>query len=173
MKHYAGLDVSMKETFVCVVDENGERVIEKEISTDPKTIANFLKGLGLGIQVVGLESGSLSHWLTDELLKLDLPVKCIDARHIAAILSVKVNKTDRNDARGIADAMRCNFYKEVVVKNKQEIEICTLLNSRKHLGGTAVSRNQKVVDKSGCDVNKNGQKGNLNSHAGTHTGAGA
>lgn len=133
MKHYAGLDVSMKETFVCVVDENGERVIEKEISTDPKTIANFLKGLGLGIQVVGLESGSLSHWLTDELLKLDLPVKCIDARHIAAVLSVKVNKTDRNDARGIADAMRCNLYKEVVVKNKQEIEMCTLLNSRKHL----------------------------------------
>jgi len=133
MKYYAGLDVSMKETFVCVIDEQGKRLCEKAVSTDPSTIAKFLMNLEVSIELAGLESGSLSHWLTDELLKLDVPVKCIDARHIAAILSVNVNKTDRNDARGIADAMRCNLYKEVRVKNKNEIALCTLLNSRRQL----------------------------------------
>lgn len=111
MKYFAGLDVSMKETFLCVVDEQGKRYCEKAVSTDPETIANFLFSLDVSIEIAGLESGSLSHWLTEKLRKLGVPIKCIDARHIAAILSVNVNKTDRNDARGIADAMRCNLYK--------------------------------------------------------------
>lgn len=75
----------------------------------------------------------MSHWLTEELQRLDVPAKCIDARHIAAILSVNINKTDKNDARGIADAMRCGLYKEVGVKSKDHISMCTLLNSRRQL----------------------------------------
>lgn len=133
MNYYAGLDVSMKETFVCIVDEKGKIYCEQEVSTDPSAIANYIYGLDVEIEVAGLESGSLSHWLTDELQKLDVPVKCIDARHVSAFLSVNVNKTDKNDARGIANAMRCNLYKEVSVKSKKHIALCTLLNSRKQL----------------------------------------
>ena len=116
MKYYAGLDVSMKETFVCVVDDSGKRVYEKLVPTDPKKITSKLKELNLNIELIGLESGSLSHWLTTELRELNLPVKCIDARHVAAILSVNINKTDKNDARGIADAMRCGLFKEVITR---------------------------------------------------------
>ena len=133
MRYYAGLDISMKETFVCVVDEKGKKFCEKSVSTDPSTIASFIHGLEIPIEVAGLESGSLSHWLTEELQRLDVPVKCIDARHAAAILSVNINKTDKNDARGIADAMRCNMYREVSIKSKEHIALCTLLNSRRQL----------------------------------------
>jgi transposase len=133
MKYYAGLDVSMKETFVCVIDQSGKRLCEKSISTEPKAIFSYLNGLKLEIELVGLESGALSHWLTTELKNLGLRVKCIDARHIAAVLSVKINKTDKNDARGIADAMRCGLYKEVKAKEKEVIALSTLLNGRKML----------------------------------------
>jgi len=57
----------------------------------------------------------LSHWLTEELQRLDVPAICIDARHIAAILSVNINKTDKNDARGIADAMRCDLFSIILL----------------------------------------------------------
>ena len=133
MKYYAGLDVSMKETFVCVVDESGKRISETCISTEPKVIFSYFDSLKLNIELIGLESGAISHWLITELRNLDLPVKCIDARHINAVLSVKINKTDKNDARGIADAMRCGLYKEVKAKKKEEIALNTLLNSRKML----------------------------------------
>jgi transposase len=133
MKYYAGLDVSMKETFLCIVDEKGKKYYETSLSTDPSLIANFIHGLDVPIELAGIESGSLSHWLTEELQRLDVPAQCIDARHIAAILSVNINKTDKNDARGIADAMRCGLFKEVSVKSKDHIAMCTLLNSRRQL----------------------------------------
>ena len=118
------------ETFVCVVDSKGKKICEKSLDTDPKAISMFLHGLNLDIELVGLESGSLSHWLTEQLQEMKMPAKCIDARHIAALLSVNVNKTDRNDARGIANALRCGMYKEVRVKKKAELASCTLLNTR-------------------------------------------
>ena len=133
MAYYIGLDVSMKETFVCVVNQEGKRVHEKSIPTEPHTITMYLRSLNLEIALIGLESGSLSHWLTTSLKELELPVKCIDARHIAAVLSVNINKTDKNDARGIADAMRCGLYKEVQAKEPDQIALNTLLNARKQL----------------------------------------
>lgn len=133
MKHYVGLDVSMKETFVCVVNQEGKRIKEKSLPTMPCEIHRYLQSLELDIELVGLESGSLSHWLTTELANLGLRVKCIDARHIAAVLSININKTDRNDGRGIADAMRCGLYKEVRAKNPDQIALGTLLNSRKQI----------------------------------------
>ena len=133
MKHYAGLDVSMKETFVCVVDQSGKKICDKRLPTDTKAIVAFFNNLNLDMELIGLESGSMSHWLTTELQSLGLRVKCIDARHIAAVLSVKINKTDRNDARGIADAMRCELYKEVKPKTRERISLMTLLNGRQLL----------------------------------------
>jgi transposase len=75
----------------------------------------------------------MSHWLTEELLKEGLPVKCIDARHCAAFLSMKINKTDRNDAYGIAEVMRCNVYREVALKSRPIRELSSVLTCRKQL----------------------------------------
>lgn len=136
MKHYVGLDVSMKETFICIVNETGQIVKEGRAKTEPGLIAGFLEktrldmGGILKIEKVGIESGSISGWLVEQLKKLGIPAICIDARKMAAILSVCVNKTDKNDARGIADAMRCGLYKEVMSKSPISLEIGTLMNCR-------------------------------------------
>jgi transposase len=131
MKHYIGLDVAMKETFICIEDEAGKIIHQGRVKTDPDLIAEYLKKFGMQIDKVGLESGSLSHWLTDELRTLGIPAICIDARKMAAVLSVQVNKTDKNDAKGIADAMRCNLYSEVLQKSQMAIELGTLMGSRR------------------------------------------
>lgn len=131
MKHYVGLDVSMKETFICIEDETGKVIDQGRVKTDPDLIAEYLKKFRLVIEKVGIESGSLSHWLVEELRQLEIPAVCIDARKMAAVLSVQVNKTDKNDARGIADAMRCNLYREVLQKSQKAIELGTLMGSRR------------------------------------------
>jgi transposase len=131
MKHYVGLDISMKETFICIEDETGKILHQGRVKTDPALIAIYLRKFDLNLEKVGLESGSLSHWLTKELRALDIPAICIDARKMAAVLSVQVNKTDKNDARGIADAMRCNLYREVMSKSPRSLDITNLMRSRR------------------------------------------
>ena len=130
MRYYAGLDVSMKETFICILDEEGKKVYESRAYTDPNHIHDELMKSGHTLEKVGLESGSLSSYLTKRLQALGDKAICIDARKMAAILSVTVNKTDKNDARGIADAMRCNHYKEVNIRNSHDDAIGILLKSR-------------------------------------------
>jgi len=130
MKYYAGLDVAMKETFICVLDEEGKRVYESRSTTDPQPIYEELLKSGVVLEKVGLETGSLSNYLTKGLQALGLEVICIDARKMAAILSVTVNKTDKNDARGIADAMRCNHYKPVNIRDADNSSLMILLKSR-------------------------------------------
>lgn len=85
------------------------------------------------LQKVGVESGAISHWLVEELRRLEIPAVCIDARKMAAILSIRINKTDKNDAKGIADAMRSGLYREVISKSQRAIEIGTLVGSRRLL----------------------------------------
>jgi transposase len=80
MKHYVGLDVSMKDTFVCIVDERGKVVYQGHVKTDPETISEHVKKFLIPIELAGVESGSISHWLVDELRKRGLPAICIDAR---------------------------------------------------------------------------------------------
>ena len=92
MKHYVGLDISMKETFICIEDETGKIVAQGKTKTEPELIAQYLKKIEVEIDKVGLESGSLSHWLVSELKKLSLPAVCIDARKMATVLSVQINK---------------------------------------------------------------------------------
>lgn len=139
MKHYVGLDVSMKDTFICIEDEEGKIVAEGKRKTDPDAIAEYINKFGINVEKVGLESGSLSHFLVKELTSLSLPVLCIDARKMAAVLSVQINKTDKNDARGIASAMRSGLYTEIIPKSQEALEIGTLLSSRRLLV------NQKVA----------------------------
>ncbi len=91
MDQYVGLDVSSKETFVCVVDACGEVVCEKSVGTTPETIAKYIEKKAPGAVRVGLESGLLSTWLWHGLRALGLPVVCLDARHAASTLSMRVN----------------------------------------------------------------------------------
>lgn len=133
MKYYAGLDVAMKETFICVLSEEGERIFESKTHTNPLTIYEELAKSGVELEKVGLETGSLSNYLTKELQHLGIKAICIDARKMAAILAVTVNKTDKNDARGIADAMRCNHYKLVNLRDNNNGSLGIFLSSRSTL----------------------------------------
>lgn len=133
MKYYAGLDVSMKETSICIVDEAGKIFYETCVSSEPAQITEKLKKTNFPLEKVALESGSISHWLTTQLIAQGIPAICVDARHISAILSVSVNKTDKNDARGIANAVRCGLYREVILKPQENVDIEVLLTARKGL----------------------------------------
>ena len=133
MKHYIGLDVSMKQTSICIIDEKGAIIFEKDVSTDPQIIYDVIVETGLDIQLAGLESGSLSHWLVDNLGKLGLPTICLCSRKMAAILSITINKTDKNDARGIASALRGGHYRQVHHKSQHAVELSTLMGARRSL----------------------------------------
>jgi transposase len=113
MKEYVGLDVSMKETSICVVDDEGRILAEGKVASRPEAIAGFLARSAPGAVRVGLETGSLSSWLWRGLKRLGVPVIQIDARHAHAGLKLQLNKTDRKDAQGLAQIMRTGWYKEV------------------------------------------------------------
>ena len=130
MKQYVGLDVSLKETSICVVDGDGEIVCEGTVYSEPEAIAEFVKAKAPHVKRIGLETGPTSTWLWHELRALGLPVICIDARHAKAALSMQINKSDRNDAVGLARIMQCGWYKEVQVKSVACHEIRAVLNSR-------------------------------------------
>jgi transposase len=133
MTYYAGLDISMKTTSIAIVDEKGKVVFETICETDPEIINKVLTTSNFSVEKAGLESGCLTFWLIDELKKLGFPAICIESKQMATLIALKVNKTDRNDARLIANAMRCNLYKEVYHKNKESREIGLLMGSRRTL----------------------------------------
>jgi transposase len=133
MKYYVGLDVSMKTTFISIVNQEKKIVFESEVSTDPEAIFSALKSTKLDVENCAIESGAISHWLVQELLKRKIPVVCVDSRKMAKILSININKTDKNDARLIAEALRCGFYSEVHQKNQEDAEMLILLGARRTL----------------------------------------
>lgn len=112
MEHYVGLDVSLKQTANCIVDQTGKIAREGVVPSDPEAIAAFIKSHAPHVVRIGLETGATSTWLWTELHKLRLPVICIDVRHAKAALKMQINKSDRNDAMGIARIMQCGWYKE-------------------------------------------------------------
>ena len=132
-KTYAGLDVSLKETAVCIIDDSGKIIFERMIATDPPTIAACLAKHAHGLQRFGLESGSTSAWLWREFRQLGLPVVCLDSRHAHRVLSMKRNKNDRNDARGLADLVRMGWYREARVRSIDAQFVRSLLLSRQQL----------------------------------------
>jgi transposase len=130
MDHYVGLDVSLKLTAICIVDQTGKIVREGTVASNPEAIAAFVKSHARHVVRIGLETGATSTWLWTELKKMGLPVICIDARHAKAALKMQINKSDRNDAFGIARIMQCRWYKEVRVKDLDCHAIKALLVSR-------------------------------------------
>lgn len=133
MKQYAGLDVSMKETSICVVDENGAVVAEGVARSCPEAVARWLSRKAGAVEKVGLETGSMSPWLFHGLSDLGLEVVCLCARQAKAVLSVRVNKTDRNDARGLAELVRGGFGREVRVKSERAQQVRAFLSARTRL----------------------------------------
>jgi transposase len=127
------MDVSLKETSICVVDGSGEIVSEGTVISEPSAIAAFIEAKAVGALRIGLETGPTTTWLWHELRALGLPVICIDARHAKAALSMQINKSDRNDAVGLARIMQCGWYKEVQVKSVSCHELRAVLNSRAQL----------------------------------------
>jgi transposase len=117
VKHFAGLDVSLEETAICVVDEEGRIVKEARLASEPEALVAFFRGLGLALERIGLEACSLSAWLYEGLAAAGLPAVCIETRRAKAAMGAMPNKTDRNDARGIAQIMRTGWYRAVHVKS--------------------------------------------------------
>jgi transposase len=133
MELYVGLDVSLKQTSICVLDGDGRVTTEGTVLSAPLPIAEFLRAKAGSVKRIGLETGPTTTWLWHELRALGLPVICIDARHAKAALSLQINKSDRHDALGLARIMQCGWYKEVQVKSLPCHEVRAVLSSRAQL----------------------------------------
>jgi transposase len=119
---------------VCVVDDAGKVILEQKVPTDPADIIAILTSLGVSFGRIGIEAGPLSQWLVNALTAASLPVICVETRHMKALLTAQqISKTDRNDARGIAQMMRVGLFKPVHVKTVVAQEQRMLLTSRKLL----------------------------------------
>ena len=127
MDHFAGLDVSVKETSVCIVDDAGKIVREVKAVSEPEALLVVLKNPSSHFKRIGLEAGPLSQWLYSALAEAELPAVCVETRHMQAVLKAQINKTDRNDARGIARIMQTGWFKEVRVKDLDSHAIKALL----------------------------------------------
>ena len=139
MKYYAGLDVSVKETSVCIIDEAGRICREVKVPSHPDDLAGVLTDPAHPLARVGLEAGPLSQWLFSGLAEKGVPVVCIGTRHTKAFLKAQVNKSDRNDARGITQMMRVNLFRPVHVKTLKSQHRRVLLTARKLLQDKALA----------------------------------
>jgi transposase len=139
MDHFAGLDVSVKETSVCIVDDTGRIVREAKIASEPEALLQVLTNPAYHFKRIGLEAGPLSQWLFSALAGAGLPVICVETRHMRAVLQAQINKTDRNDARGIAQMMRAGLYRPVHVKTLRSQKLRMLLTHRKLLQSQAIA----------------------------------
>jgi transposase len=106
MKQYVGLDVSQNETSVCVIEESGKIYFEGKAPSEPGALARLLRKRAPAAERIGFESGAMASWPWHELRRVNLRVVCIDARHAHAALLVRMNKSDHNDARGLAELVR-------------------------------------------------------------------
>ena len=125
MKYYAGLDVSLEETAICVVDGAGSIVKESRAQSDPDALGAALASMELPLDRIGLEACSLTAWLHDGLHEAGLAAICIETRQANAAMKTMPNKTDRNDARALAQIMRTGWFRAVHVKRRD----CRLLRS--------------------------------------------
>lgn len=137
MEYYIGLDVSQRQTAVCIIDDKGVRVAESKVLTVPRDIyAWIVKQVDVGhIVKVGHEAGAMSFWLQTELTQLGLPMVCLEAFQAAALLETQRNKTDKNDARGLAQIVRMGggFVRPVIMRSQSNQEARALLTIRQYL----------------------------------------
>jgi transposase len=133
MGHYAGIDVSLKESSVCVVDATGQILREAKVASEPEALVAWFRTLGFEVSRIGLEAGPLSQWLHAGLCEAGFEVVLLETRHVKAALSAMVVKTDRKDARGIAQLLRMGWFRPVHRKTMDAQEVRALLVGRKLL----------------------------------------
>ena len=133
MECFAGLDVSLETVNVCIVDEEGNVLLERKVEAEPDTIITVLGDFGRPFKRVGLEAGPTSSWLCSALRSAGYPAICLECRHVKAGLSAMRNKTDRNDARGIAQLVRLGWFRQVFIKSDEAQRVRMLLVNREQL----------------------------------------
>ncbi|KLK89620.1 transposase, partial [Microvirga vignae] len=133
MDYYAGIDVSLELSSVCILDATGQIIREAKVTSEPETLATFLASLNLPLTRVGLEAGPLSQWLHAGLQKAGYDTVLLETRHVKAALSAMIVKTDRRDARGIAQLLRMGWFRPVHCKSPPAQEVRALLMARKQL----------------------------------------
>jgi transposase len=135
VEHYAGIDVSLELSSVCMVDAKGKIVKEAKVASDPEALVAFFKELGLMVARIGLEAGPLSQWLHAGLTQAGFETLLLETRHVKAALSAMTVKTDRKNARGIAQLLRMGWFRPVHCKSVRAQEARALLVARKLLLG--------------------------------------
>jgi transposase len=130
MEYFAGIDVSLEASSVCVVDAAGEIVREGKVATTPSALAQFLAGSGVAFARIGFEAGPLAPWLFEGLMAAGLPVVCIETRRMKVFTSASPVKTDRKDAQAIGQAMRMGFFRAVHMKTRASLEARLMLTNR-------------------------------------------
>jgi transposase len=163
MEQYVGLDVSQKETAICVIDNAGAKLWEGTCRSTPEVIAGVLKRRAPTATRVGMETGPLAVWHWHALKRLGVPLVCLHARQAKAALSLQANKTDRNDAYGLAQIVRTGWYRAVEMKSMASHELRAVLQARQRLVGTRTTLYNQVRGllktfgvvlrpRKGCDV---------------------
>jgi transposase len=131
MDHYAGIDVSLECSSVCVVDASGKIVREAKVASEPEALVGWFGSLGLGLARIGLEAGPLSQWLYAAMKQAGLAVELLETRHVSDAFKAMPVKSDRNDARKIAQLMRLGWFRPVHCKSMSAQEIRAMLTARK------------------------------------------
>jgi transposase len=131
MEHYAGIDVSLEYSAVCVVDQSGKIVREAKVASEPEALIGWFGSLGLGLERIGLEAGPLSQWLFAAMREAGLAVELLETRHVHDAFKAMPVKSDRNDARGIAQLMRLGWFRPVHCKSINAQEVRAVLTARK------------------------------------------
>ena len=133
MNYYAAIDVSLELSSVCIVEATGKVVKEVKVETRPEALVKFFKNFGLPLTRIGLEAGPLSQWLHAGLTEAGFETVLMETRHVKAALSAMTVKTDRRDARGMAQLIRMGWFRPVHVKSPESQEVRALLVARKQL----------------------------------------
>src|SRR6516164_7951624 len=133
VNHYAAIDVSLELSSVCIVDATGKVVKESKVETHPDALVKFFKDLGLPLTLIGFEAGPLSQWLHAGLVAAGFETVLMETRHVKKALSASTVKTDRRDARGMAQLLRMGWFRPVHAKSPESQEVRALLVARKLL----------------------------------------
>ena len=139
MEYFVGLDVSVKDTSICIVDDTGKITREVKVASEPDALLAVLRSPRYHFKRIGLEAGPLSQWLFSALAEAAVLAHCVEARHMRAVLKAQLNKTDRNDAGGIAQMMRVGLYRSVHVKTLRSQKLRMLLTHRQLLQSKAIA----------------------------------
>jgi len=144
MGMFAALDVSQEETAICVVRQDGTQVAEVKVPTCPDAIADWLTERTECLERVGMETGPLAVWLWNALTERQVPIICMDARHASGVLKMMPNKTDRHDARGLAQVVRTGWFKPAQIKSHDAYVNRAMLTARDALVGMRVRLENEI-----------------------------